>query len=80
MFEDFTVFSGQLAEHFPFAGMPCRVEQGWYAHHLSLVALFKDEADTMDEWLRHYLEEGADHFSSSTTVALTTSAMFCDRI
>ncbi|WP_420317646.1 glycosyltransferase family 2 protein [Ekhidna sp.] len=31
-------------------------------HFLSVVAIFKDEAHCLKEWLDHYLNEGVDHF------------------
>lgn len=31
-------------------------------HYLSIVSIFKNESDILQEWLEHYLLEGVDHF------------------
>jgi hypothetical protein len=31
-------------------------------YNLGLVAIFKNESNIFDEWLKHYIDEGIEHF------------------
>lgn len=56
--------------------MSCFTQKPYF---LSIGCLFKNEEDSVVEWIEHYIDNGVEHFFSSTTTVTIDRWNYCNR-